>query len=143
MSKLPSDDTLEILYKLRTCESGQLFSGGMHDMEIRQKITMPTHPKLKTMMKRRKDQKLRLRNFEARHGRIETGAVIKNRKGMSGVDEKKVPVISGKKNSVCKETDVVSGKRVTIVQKKQTTVPPHLMCHPCHDVEEMKYPMQK
>ena len=32
------------------------------------------------------DQKLRLRNFDARHGRIETGAVVKNRKGMSSVD---------------------------------------------------------
>ena len=34
----------------------------------------------------RKDQKLRLRNFDARHGRIETGAVIRNRKGMSSVE---------------------------------------------------------
>ena len=37
-------------------------------------------------MKRRKDQKLRLRNFDARHGKIETGAVVKNRKGLSGVE---------------------------------------------------------
>ena len=36
------------------------------------------------MVKRRKDQKLRLRNFDARHGRIETRAVVKNRKGLSG-----------------------------------------------------------
>ena len=27
------------------------------------------------------DQKLRSRNFDARHGNIETGAVVKNRKG--------------------------------------------------------------
>ena len=38
------------------------------------------------MVKRSIDQKHRLRNFDARHGRIETGAVIKNRKGMSGVE---------------------------------------------------------
>ena len=38
---------------------------------------------LKTMVKRTFDQNLRLRNFDARHGRIETGAVIKNRKAMS------------------------------------------------------------
>ena len=37
-------------------------------------------------MKRSMDQKLRLRNFDARHGIIETGAVVKNRKGMSGVE---------------------------------------------------------
>ena len=38
------------------------------------------------MVKRSTDQKLRLRNFDARNGRNETGAVIKNRKGMSGVE---------------------------------------------------------
>ena len=38
------------------------------------------------MVKRRKDQKLRLRNFDARHGKIATGAVVKNRKGLSGVE---------------------------------------------------------
>ena len=32
------------------------------------------------------DQKLRLRNFDVRHGRIETGVVVKNRKGLSGVE---------------------------------------------------------
>ena len=32
------------------------------------------------------DQKHRLRNFGARHGRIETWAVVKNQKGMSGVE---------------------------------------------------------
>ena len=37
-------------------------------------------------MKRRKDQKLRLRNFDARHGRIETGAMVKNRTGLIGVE---------------------------------------------------------
>ena len=55
-------------------------------MEIHQKISMPNYQTLKTMVKRSIDQKLRLRNFDARHGRIETGAVIKNRKGMSGVE---------------------------------------------------------
>ena len=55
-------------------------------MEIHQKISMPNYQKLKTMVKRRLDQKLRLRNFDARNERIEKGAVVKNRKGMSGVE---------------------------------------------------------
>ena len=38
------------------------------------------------MVKRSIDQKVRVRNFDARHGTIETGAVIKNRKGLSGVE---------------------------------------------------------
>ena len=36
------------------------------------------------------DQKLRLRNFDARHEKIETGAVVKNRKGFSGVERENV-----------------------------------------------------
>ena len=36
------------------------------------------------MVKRRKDQKLRLRNFDARHGRIESAAAVKSRKRSSG-----------------------------------------------------------
>ena len=76
----PSDDILESLYKLRIRESAQLKTVlELYDMEIHRKISMPNYQKLKTMVKRRKDQKLRLRNFDARHGRIETGAVIKNR----------------------------------------------------------------
>ena len=65
---------------------------------------MPNHQKLKTMVKRRKDQKLRLRNFDARHWKIETGAVVKNRKGLSGVEKGQ-----GEKASVREETSAVSG----------------------------------
>ena len=82
MSKIPSDDILESLYKLRIRESAQLKTVlELYDMEIHQKISMPNCQKLKTMVKRSIDQKLRLRNFDARRGRNETGAVTKNRKG--------------------------------------------------------------
>ena len=81
MSKIPSDDILESLYKLRIRESGQLKTAlELYDMEIHQKISMPNCQTLKTVVKKRKDQKLRLRNFDARHGRTETG------QGMSGVE---------------------------------------------------------
>ena len=86
MSKIPSDDILESLYKLRIRESVQLKTVlEMCGMEIHQKISMPNCQKLKTIVKRSEDQKLRLRNFDARHRRIETGAVVKNRKGTTGV----------------------------------------------------------
>ena len=87
MSKNPSDDVLQSLYKLRIRESEQLKTVlELYDMEIHQKISVPNYQKLKTMVKRSIDQKLRLRNIDARRGRIETGAVVKNRKGMSGVE---------------------------------------------------------
>ena len=69
MSKNPSDDILESLYKLRIRESVQLKTVvELYDMEIHQKISVPNYHKLKTMVKRSIDQKPRLRNFDARHG---------------------------------------------------------------------------
>ena len=47
---------------------------------------MHNYQKLKTMMKRRIDQKLRLRKFDARHEKIETGAAVKSRRGQRGVE---------------------------------------------------------
>ena len=60
----------------------------LYDMEIHQMISVPNSQKLKTIVKRSIDQKLRLRNFDARHSRNESGAVTKSRKGMSGVGGK-------------------------------------------------------
>ena len=81
MSKIPSNDVLESLYKLRIRESDQLKTVlELYDMENHQKISLPNHQKLKTVVKKRPDQKLRLRNCDARHVRIETGAV-----GLRGV----------------------------------------------------------
>ena len=136
MSKIPSDEILESLYKLRIRESDQFKTvWELYDMEIHQNISMPNYQKLKTMVKRSTDQKLRLRNFDARHGRIETGVVVKSRKGLIGV-EGEVLVTSGeKKASVRQETNAVSGMIVAIVSKNQNTLPPRLPSQPCHEVE--------
>ena len=50
---------------------------------------MPNYQRLKTTVKRRIDQKLRLRNFDARHEKFETGAVVKNHRGSNGVERGK------------------------------------------------------
>ena len=42
-------------------------------------ISRPDYQKLETMVKKSIDQKLRLRNFDARHESIATGAVVTNR----------------------------------------------------------------
>ena len=69
MSKIPPDDVLESLYKLRTGEADQFKTVlEMYVLEIRQKISMLNYQKLKTMTKRSIDQKLGSRNFDARHG---------------------------------------------------------------------------
>ena len=88
-------------------------------MQIHQKISMLDYQKLKTMLKRSIDQKLRFRNFDARNERSETSALVKNRKGLSGVEGGKgICAISGKeKGSVPKKTNEVTGMRATIVQR--------------------------
>ena len=79
MTKIPLADVLESFYKWRIRVSDKRKTVlELYDMEIHQKISMPNYQKLKTLVKRRKDQKLRLRNFDARHGKIETGAVIRD-----------------------------------------------------------------
>ena len=68
MSKIPSDDILESLYKLRIRDSDHLKTVlELYDMEIHHKISMPKYQKLKTMVKRSMDQKLRLQNFDAKN----------------------------------------------------------------------------
>ena len=87
MSKIPPDDVLENLHKLRIRESDQLKTVlELYNMEIHQKISMPDYQKLRTMVKRSIDQKLWLRSFDARKERIERRAVVTNRKGQRGVE---------------------------------------------------------
>ena len=80
----------------------------LYDMEIHQKISMPTYQKIKTMVKRSMDQKLRLRNFDARHGRNETVAVVKNRKGLSGIQRGKGICYQRKEEGQCSKGDQCS-----------------------------------
>ena len=54
MTRIPSDDILESLYKLRLRESAQLKTVlELNDMEIHQKISKPDYQKLKTMVKKK------------------------------------------------------------------------------------------
>ena len=87
MSKIPSCDILESLYKLRIHEFAQLKTElELYDMEIHQMMTVPSNHKLQTMVKRSINQKLRFRNFDARHEKIESGAMLKSRKALFRVE---------------------------------------------------------
>ena len=81
------------------------------------------------MVKRSIDQKLCERNFDARHGRIESAAVVENRKGIIGVEGAKGICYQWKeKASVRKETVAVSATKPKIVRKKKTE---HTAATPC------------
>ena len=106
MTKIPPDDVLESFYKLRVRESSQLKTVlELYDMEIHRKISKPNYQKMKTMAKRSIDQKLRLRNFDARNDGIEAGG------GVNAVlKEGNENAINGEqKDSVREETSIVSG----------------------------------
>ena len=64
MTKIPSDDILESLYKFRIRESEKLKTVlELYNMEIHQKKAGPDCHRLKTMMKRSIEQNLRMKNF--------------------------------------------------------------------------------
>ena len=80
MPKIPSDDILEILYKLRIRESAQLKTVlEMYDLETHQKKLGPDYHRLKTMVKRSIEQEIRNKNFGARSGNFEKNAAVKNK----------------------------------------------------------------
>ena len=64
-------------------------------------------------MKRRIDQKLRLRNCDARHRRIKSGAVVKSRKARIGVEGGKGTCYQWKENGQCSQGDQCSFRHET------------------------------
>ena len=79
MTKIPHDDILEGLYKLRTRESDKLKTVlELYDLEIHQKKLGRDYHRLNTMVKRSIEQEIRNKNFGARSGNFEKNAVVKN-----------------------------------------------------------------
>ena len=79
MTKIPPDDILEGLYKLRIRESEKLKTVlELYDLEIHQKKIGPDNHILKRIVKRSVEQDLRNRNFGVRNGNYERNALIKN-----------------------------------------------------------------
>ena len=79
VTKIPPDDILDGLYKLRIRESGKLKTVlELYDLETHQKKLEPDHHRLETMVKRSIEQDIRHKNFGARSGNFEKNAVVKN-----------------------------------------------------------------
>ena len=79
MTKIPHDDILEGLYKLRVRESQKLKTVlELYDLETHQKKLEPDYHRLKAMVKRSIEQEIRNQNFCARNGHFEKNAVVKN-----------------------------------------------------------------
>ena len=79
MTKIPPDDILEGLYKLRLRESEKLKTVfELYDLEIHHKKLGLDYHRLKTMVKRSIEQEIRNKNFGNRNGNFEKNAVVKN-----------------------------------------------------------------
>ena len=79
LTKIPPDDILEGLYKLRIRKSEKLKTVlELYDLDIHQKKAGPDYHRLKTMVKRSIEQDIRNKNFGSRNGNYERNAVVKN-----------------------------------------------------------------
>ena len=98
----------------------------LYDMEIHQKISMPNYQKLKTMVKRSIDQKLRLRKFKARNEKIETGAAVTSCRELMGIERGKGECCQWKAKGECSKGDQCSLRHESNDRAKPTpkTAPP-------------------
>ena len=79
MAKIPPDDILEGLYKLRIRESEKLKTVlALYNMEIHEKKGGRDYHRLKTMVKRSIEQDILNKNFGIRNGNYEKNAMVKN-----------------------------------------------------------------
>ena len=80
MTKIPHDEILEGLYKLRIRESEKLKTVlELYDLETHQKKLGPDYHRLKTTVKRSIEQEIRNKNFGNRIGNFEKNAVVNNK----------------------------------------------------------------
>ena len=108
MTKIPSDDILEGLYKLRIRESEKLKTVlELYDLEIHQKIKGPDYRRLKTMVKRSIEQEIRNKNFGSRIGNFEKNAVVKNQGTKQSVQRTSWRLLAmGNQRAVCERTKI-------------------------------------
>ena len=79
-TKIPSDDVMEGLYKLRIRESEKLKTVlELYNMETHQKKLGPDYHRMKAMVKRSIEQDIRNNNFGTRSENFEKNAEVKNR----------------------------------------------------------------
>ena len=122
MTKIPPDDILEGLYKLRISESEKLKTVlELYDVEIHQKKAGPDYHRMKMMVKRSIEQDLRNRNFGARKGIMRETPCLRSR-GQNSVDKEFLEIVgSGQPTgSALKLTIVVSVTMSINVQKNDT-----------------------
>ena len=111
MTKIPHDDILEGLYKLRIRESENFKTVlELYDLEIHQKKLEPDYHRLKTMVKRSIEQDIRNKNFGALEMEIMTETPWSRIQGQNSVYKEFLEIVGNGSptGSVLKETISVS-----------------------------------
>ena len=124
MTKIPHDDILEGLHKLRIRESEKLKTVlELYDLEIHQKKLGPDYHRLKTMVKRSIEQEIRNKNFGSRNGNFEKNAVVKNQ----GTKQREQRILGDcwqwKTNGQCSKGDNCSFRHDVNKRAKKLTQP--------------------
>ena len=124
MTKIPPDDILEGLYKLRIRESEKLKTVlELYDLEIHQKKLGPDYHRWTTMVKRSIEQDIRNKNFGIRNGNYEKNAMVKNQGTEQRVQRIILDCLQWETNGQCVKGDNCSfrhdidkrGKSYTII----------------------------
>ena len=123
MTKIPSYEILEGLYKLRIRESEKLKTVlELYDLEIHQKEIGPDYHRLKTMVKRSIEQDIRNKNFGARNGNYEKNAVVKNQRAKQGGQKTPGDCWQWEFNGQCSKGDNCSFRH-DVSERARTTQP--------------------
>ena len=123
MTKIPPDDILEGLCKLRIRESEKLKTVlELYNMEIHQKKLGLDYHRLKTMVKRRIEQDIRNKNFGARNGNYERNAVVKNQETIQRVQRILGDCWQWESNGQCSKRDNCSFRH-DINERAKSTQP--------------------
>ena len=124
MTKIPHDDILEGLCKLRIRESEKVKTVlELYNMEIHQKKIGPDYQRLKTMVKRSIEQDIRNKNFGIRNGNYETNAVVKNQETKQREQRILRDCWQWKVNGQCSKGDYCSFRHDIIsVQKRHSRI---------------------
>ena len=121
MTKIPSDDILEGLNKLRIRESEKLKTVlELYNMKIHQKKAGPDYHRLKTMVKRSIGRNLRIKNFEARNGNYERNAVVKESGDKTAWTKDSRRLLTMEANGQCSKEDNCSFRHDINKRAKKT-----------------------
>ena len=138
MSKIPSDDILESLYKLRIRESAQLKTVlELYDMDIHQKNIDAQSPKIEDNGEKEYRSEATITKFRRQKRENWVRSSGQESQGIKWRWRWKrylLPV-EKKKANVRRKTSAVSGMRGTIVHKNRHQMPPHFLSQQWHEVE--------